>query len=412
MGGDQAGEGLFSPRLGGGGIRRGRRTPAARVSGLALGRNTARGGASPFSPRTPKPRSAWGWERALLELLGRRVRRFAVPAVEYVSPGGRLQVRRMVEGTEVPGGYGRDRALGASEVGPRFAGELGRALAELHGSVTPAEAEALGLPTRGPFRPGRRRAASASPGPPAGPGTRARPRCRHERLRGADEEDVGHVLTHGDVGLDNLAVDPGAGRLVGIFDFEDAALGDRHVDLYSLHSYDDAFVEQTLDAYAAAAGARLSEQRAALHHLYGAFEALATAAAKATTPEAQVTFAGSAHEAIVVERALHEGFFREFAVSAERFAATRPSPTCAGYSDFLLATAYQHPFQVAAAALLPCFQIYYEVGKHLYGIAAAPTPINAGSTPTGTRPSVRPCDGCWPTPTRRSAAAAPRAIGH
>jgi thiaminase (transcriptional activator TenA) len=110
-------------------------------------------------------------------------------------------------------------------------------------------------------------------------------------------------------------------------------------------------------------------------HYLGAFaRALATAAAKATTPEAQVTFAGSAHEAIVVERALHEGFFREFAVSAERFAATRPSPTCAGYSDFLLATAYQHPFQVAAAALLPCFQIYHEVGKHLYGIAAAPNP--------------------------------------
>ena len=110
-------------------------------------------------------------------------------------------------------------------------------------------------------------------------------------------------------------------------------------------------------------------------HYLGAFaRALATAAAKATTPEAQVTFATSAHEAIVVERALHEGFFREFGVSAERFAATRPSPTCAGYSDFLLATAYQHPFQVAAAALLPCFQIYYEVGKHLYGIAAASNP--------------------------------------
>ena len=78
-------------------------------------------------------------------------------------------------------------------------------------------------------------------------------------------------------------------------------------------------------------------------HYLGAFaRALATAAAKAITPEAQVTFATSAHEAIVVERALHEGFFREFGVSAERFAATRPSPTCAGYSDFLLATTVVH----------------------------------------------------------------------
>jgi thiaminase/transcriptional activator TenA len=110
-------------------------------------------------------------------------------------------------------------------------------------------------------------------------------------------------------------------------------------------------------------------------HYLGAFaRALATAAAKATTPESQITFAKSAHDAIVVERALHESFFRELGVSAERFAMTWPSPTCAGYSDFLLATAYQHPFQVAAAALLPCFQIYYEVGKHLHRIAAFPNP--------------------------------------
>lgn len=110
-------------------------------------------------------------------------------------------------------------------------------------------------------------------------------------------------------------------------------------------------------------------------HYLGAFaRALATAAAKATTPEAQVKFAKSAHDAIVVERALHEGFFRDFGITPERFAATRPSPTCAGYGDFLLAIAYQHPFPIAAAALLPCFQIYYEVGRHLYGIAASPNP--------------------------------------
>ena len=66
-----------------------------------------------------------------------------------------------------------------------------------------------------------------------------------------DEEDVGHVLTHGDVGLHNYAVDPGAGRLVGIFDFEGAALGDQHIDLYGLHSYEDTFLGRALDAYAA-----------------------------------------------------------------------------------------------------------------------------------------------------------------
>jgi thiaminase (transcriptional activator TenA) len=110
------------------------------------------------------------------------------------------------------------------------------------------------------------------------------------------------------------------------------------------------------------------------HYLAAFARALATAAAKATTADAQIKFAKSAHDAIVVERALHEGFFREFGLGPDDFAATRPSPTCAAYGDFLVAAAYQHPFAVSAAALLPCFQIYYEVGRHLYGIAATPNP--------------------------------------
>lgn len=110
-------------------------------------------------------------------------------------------------------------------------------------------------------------------------------------------------------------------------------------------------------------------------HYLGMFSrALAATAAKAPHADAQIKFAKSAHDAIVVERALHEGFFRTFDVSPERFAATPPSPTCAGYGDFLLATAYGQPFAVSAAALLPCFQIYYEVGKHLATIAAPDNP--------------------------------------
>ncbi|MEK0083633.1 TenA family protein [Benzoatithermus flavus] len=110
-------------------------------------------------------------------------------------------------------------------------------------------------------------------------------------------------------------------------------------------------------------------------HYLGMFSrALAATAAKAPYADAQIKFAKSAHDAIVVERALHEGFFRTFDVPPEHFAATPPSPTCAGYGDFLLATAYGQPFAVSTAALLPCFQIYYEVGKHLATIAAPDNP--------------------------------------
>lgn len=110
-------------------------------------------------------------------------------------------------------------------------------------------------------------------------------------------------------------------------------------------------------------------------HYLGAFSrALAIVAAKAPTPDGQVKLAKSAHDAIVVERSLHEGFFREFGLDEGTFRATPPSPTCRAYADFLVATAFLRPYPAGVAALLPCFQIYYEVGRHLYGMAVRPNP--------------------------------------
>ena len=163
----------------------------------------------------PEAVARLGRERALLDLLGRRISGFAVPAVEHVSPDGRLQVRRMVEGTEWPGGYGRERALAASPAGRRFAGELGRALAELHGSVTPAEAEALGVPARGWFPRAAADLRGRLPGGLPEPALEPVLDAVLDGYAALDEEDGGRVLTHGDVGLHNLAIDPGAGRLLG-----------------------------------------------------------------------------------------------------------------------------------------------------------------------------------------------------
>ena len=94
--------------------------------------------------------------------------------------------------------------------------------------------------------------------------------------------------------------------------------------------------------------------------------ALAIISAKAPTPELQLQFAGNATEAIAVERALHEEFFAEFNIPAEIALGTQPSPTCLSYTNFLLVTAYQYSFPISVAAVLPCFWIYLEVGKHIY----------------------------------------------
>ncbi len=101
------------------------------------------------------------------------------------------------------------------------------------------------------------------------------------------------------------------------------------------------------------------------HYLAMFARALALAAARAPDTAAQVELAKASHDAIVVERALHDSFFRDFGVDEEAFAASRPSPTCFAYGHFLISTSAGEDFPVAVAALLPCFHIYEEVGKVL-----------------------------------------------
>jgi thiaminase (transcriptional activator TenA) len=113
------------------------------------------------------------------------------------------------------------------------------------------------------------------------------------------------------------------------------------------------------------------------HYLSYYARALAVTAARAPDNDAVIEFAGSAREALVVERALHERFFGRFGVSPAEAAATEPSPTCAHYTHYLVALAHNAPYEVSVAALLPCFWIYWEVGKHLLEIAKPDNPYQA-----------------------------------
>lgn len=113
------------------------------------------------------------------------------------------------------------------------------------------------------------------------------------------------------------------------------------------------------------------------HYLIGFGRALALAAAKAPEPDAIVQFARAAETAIVVERALHGGFFRDYGIAPEAFAATPLSPACDHYVSWLLATAWAEPYEVALGALLPCFWIYAEVGRDIHARAAPDNPYRA-----------------------------------
>jgi thiaminase/transcriptional activator TenA len=113
------------------------------------------------------------------------------------------------------------------------------------------------------------------------------------------------------------------------------------------------------------------------HYLIGFGRALTLAAAKAPNSDRIVQFAKSAENAIVVERALHGSFFRQYGITADAFARMPLSPACHHYVSFLLATAYAEPYEVLLGALLPCFWIYAEVGRDIHARAAPTNPYRA-----------------------------------
>ncbi len=101
------------------------------------------------------------------------------------------------------------------------------------------------------------------------------------------------------------------------------------------------------------------------HYLREFARALAIAAARAPAEDDILMFSRHATGALEVERALHGGFFREFGLS-EREVATAPlAPTTLAYTSHLLSVAYGGSFPEAVGALLPCYWIYWQVGRTL-----------------------------------------------
>ncbi|MEW6049211.1 MAG: thiaminase II [Bacillota bacterium] len=101
---------------------------------------------------------------------------------------------------------------------------------------------------------------------------------------------------------------------------------------------------------------------------------LSLAAAKAPHDQAIAMFCHHAAGAIEVERQLHAGFFRDFGLSAEEVERTPMAPTNLAYTSYLLRVGYSAPFHDVLGAVLPCYWIYWEVGKELMG-RGSPDPL-------------------------------------
>lgn len=98
------------------------------------------------------------------------------------------------------------------------------------------------------------------------------------------------------------------------------------------------------------------------HYLMEFGRALALIAGRMENPDYMLAFSRFASGAIVVERALHTGYFKIFGV--EKTPST--SPTTNLYTQFLLTKASLSNVEEAVAAVLPCFWIYKKVGDHIY----------------------------------------------
>jgi thiaminase/transcriptional activator TenA len=92
---------------------------------------------------------------------------------------------------------------------------------------------------------------------------------------------------------------------------------------------------------------------------------LALLGAKAPQDRWLMMFVEHARDVIVVERALHESFFKDWQLTDEDVYSAPIAPNNLLYTSYLLKTAYERPFPEILGCFLPCYWIYWEVGKEL-----------------------------------------------
>ncbi len=96
---------------------------------------------------------------------------------------------------------------------------------------------------------------------------------------------------------------------------------------------------------------------------------LASIASRLPESHMAAAFLKFAADGVEVEKCLHESFLAEAGITT----AAEPTPSCLSYMTLLGAQAME-PVEVQAAAVLPCFKVYLEVGRHIATTAAPGNP--------------------------------------
>ena len=94
-------------------------------------------------------------------------------------------------------------------------------------------------------------------------------------------------------------------------------------------------------------------------------QALAAVASRAPDTAWTEMFSRHAAGIVDVEMSLHESLLADLGIDAATADAAEEAPTTLAYTSYLLAAVRGGSFAEGVGAVLPCYWIYWEVGKHL-----------------------------------------------
>src|SRR6266511_182174 len=100
-------------------------------------------------------------------------------------------------------------------------------------------------------------------------------------------------------------------------------------------------------------------------YLFDFARILCVGGSKAEDLDALEMFAKHAANTVAVERTMHTGFAQRLGLHADELLKTERTPTTQAYTRHLLAVAREGTLGEIVAAVLPCYWIYWEVGRHL-----------------------------------------------
>jgi thiaminase/transcriptional activator TenA len=102
-------------------------------------------------------------------------------------------------------------------------------------------------------------------------------------------------------------------------------------------------------------------------YLRGYARALAAVASRAPGTAGTEMFSRHAAAIVDFEMSLHASLLNDLGIDAATADAAEEAPTTLAYISYLLAAARGGSYAEGVGAVLPCYWIYWEVGKHLLG---------------------------------------------